>query len=445
MAFEGLSEKLNSVFKKLKQRGKLTEADVKVAMREVRLALLEADVNYLVVKEFTKKVKERAVGVEVLESLTPGQQVIKIVNEELTAIMGKRVARLEYSSNPPTIIMLCGLQGAGKTTTAAKLAKLMVEKNQKRPMLVGCDIYRPAAMKQLQVVGEQVGVPVFIKEGAKPVEIAKLGLREAKRNGRDVVILDTAGRLSIDEALMDEIEDIKKAVNPHEILLVLDAMTGQDAVNTAKAFDEKVDITGAVLSKLDSDSRGGAALSVRHITGKPIKFATIGEKLGDIEPFYPERMASRILGMGDVLTLIEKAEKSFDDKKAQDLHKKMKNASFTLEDFLEQFEQVNKMGGIGSILKMMPGAKGINADDIDEKHIDRIKAIILSMTPQERRKPKMLNASRKKRIARGCGMQVQDINRLLKQFEQTKSMMKRFSKGGKGRRGMPFNMPGMPF
>lgn len=445
MAFEGLSEKLNSVFKKLKQRGKLTEADVKVAMREVRLALLEADVNYLVVKEFTKKVKERAVGSEVLESLTPGQQVIKIVNEELTAIMGKRVARLEYSSNPPTIIMLCGLQGAGKTTTAAKLAKLMVEKNQKRPMLVGCDIYRPAAMKQLQVVGEQVGVPVFIKEGAKPVEIAKLGLREAKRNGRDVVILDTAGRLSIDEALMDEIEDIKKAVNPHEILLVLDAMTGQDAVNTAKAFDEKVNITGAVLSKLDSDSRGGAALSVRHITGKPIKFATIGEKLGDIEPFYPERMASRILGMGDVLTLIEKAEKSFDDKKAQDLHKKMKNASFTLEDFLEQFEQVNKMGGIGSILKMMPGAKGISADDIDEKHIDRIKAIILSMTPQERRKPKMLNASRKKRIARGCGMQVQDINRLLKQFEQTKSMMKRFSKGGKGRRGMPFNMPGMPF
>lgn len=445
MAFEGLSEKLNSVFKKLKQRGKLTEADVKVAMREVRLALLEADVNYLVVKEFTKKVRERAVGSEVLESLTPGQQVIKIVNEELTAIMGKRVARLEYSSNPPTIIMLCGLQGAGKTTTAAKLAKLMVEKNQKRPMLVGCDIYRPAAMKQLQVVGEQVGVPVFIKEGAKPVEIAKLGLREAKRNGRDVVILDTAGRLSIDEALMDEIEDIKKAINPHEILLVLDAMTGQDAVNTAKAFDEKVNITGAVLSKLDSDSRGGAALSVRHITGKPIKFATIGEKLGDIEPFYPERMASRILGMGDVLTLIEKAEKSFDDAKAQDLHKKMKNASFTLEDFLEQFEQVNKMGGIGSILKMMPGAKGINADDIDEKHIDRIKAIILSMTPQERRKPKMLNASRKKRIARGCGMQVQDINRLLKQFEQTKSMMKRFSKGGKGRRGMPFNMPGMPF
>ena len=441
MAFEGLSEKLNAVFSKLKQRGKLTEADVKVAMREVRLALLEADVNFLVVKEFVAKVRERAVGSEVLESLTPGQQVIKIVNEELTALMGKRAEKIVYSSNPPTVIMLCGLQGAGKTTTAAKLAKLMKEKDGKRPILVGCDIYRPAAMKQLQVVGESVGVPVFIKENADPVKIAKESIKEAKHQGRDVVILDTAGRLSIDEALMDEIENIKDEVKPNEILLVLDSMTGQDAVNTAKAFDEKVDITGAILTKLDGDTRGGAALSMRHVTGKPIKYATVGEKLSDIEAFHPDRMANRILGMGDVLTLIEKAEEAFDEQKAEALQKKMKNASFTLEDYLEQFEQVKNMGGISSILSMMPGAKGINADDIDEKQIEHVKALILSMTPEERRKPKVLDASRRRRIAKGAGLEVQDLNRLIKQFEQTKVMMKRMSKGKMGRGGMPFGMP----
>ncbi len=441
MAFEGLSEKLNAVFSKLRQRGKLNEADVKVAMREVRLALLEADVNFLVVKDFVGKVRERAVGSEVLESLTPGQQVIKIVNEELTSLMGKRVEKIAYSSNPPTVIMLCGLQGAGKTTTAAKLAKMMKEKEGKRPMLVGCDIYRPAAMKQLQVVGESVGVPVFIKENANPVEIAKEALKEAKHQGRDVVILDTAGRLSIDEALMDEIENIKNEVKPHEILLVLDAMTGQDAVNTAKAFDEKVAITGAILTKLDGDSRGGAALSMLHVTGKPIKFAAVGEKLSDIEPFHPDRMANRILGMGDVLTLIEKAEEAFDEKKAQSLQKKMKDASFTLEDYLDQFEQVKNMGGISSLLAMMPGAKGINADDIDEKQIEHVKALILSMTPEERRKPKVLDASRRRRIAKGAGLEVSDLNRLIKQFEQTKVMMKRMSKGKMGRGGMPSGFP----
>ena len=441
MAFEGLSDKLNAVFSKLRQRGKLTEADVKVAMREVRLALLEADVNFLVVKDFVAKVRERAIGSEVLQSLTPGQQVIKIVNEELTDLMGRRAEKIVYSSNPPTIIMLCGLQGAGKTTTAAKLAKIMKEKDGKRPMLVGCDIYRPAAMKQLQVVGESVGVPVFIMENADPVKIAKESIKEAKHQGRDVVILDTAGRLSIDEALMDEIENIKSEVKPNEILLVLDSMTGQDAVNTAKAFDEKVNITGAILTKLDGDTRGGAALSMRHVTGKPIKYATIGEKLSDIEAFHPDRMANRILGMGDVLTLIEKAEEAFDEKKAEALQKKMKNASFTLEDYLEQFEQVKNMGGISSILSMMPGAKGINADDIDEKQIEHVKALILSMTPEERRKPKVLDASRRRRIAKGAGLEVQDLNRLIKQFEQTKVMMKRMSKGKMGRGGMPFGMP----
>jgi signal recognition particle subunit SRP54 len=377
----------------------------------------------------------------VLESLTPGQQVIKIVNEELTALMGRRAEKIVYSSNPPTVIMLCGLQGAGKTTTAAKLAKIMKEKDGKRPILVGCDIYRPAAMKQLQVVGESVGVPVFIKENADPVKIAKESIKEAKHQGRDVVILDTAGRLSIDEALMDEIENIKDEVKPNEILLVLDSMTGQDAVNTAKAFDEKVDITGAILTKLDGDTRGGAALSMRHVTGKPIKYATVGEKLSDIEAFHPDRMANRILGMGDVLTLIEKAEEAFDEQKAEALQKKMKNASFTLEDYLEQFEQVKNMGGISSILSMMPGAKGINADDIDEKQIEHVKALILSMTPEERRKPKVLDASRRRRIAKGAGLEVQDLNRLIKQFEQTKVMMKRMSKGKMGRGGMPFGMP----
>ncbi len=442
MAFEGLTDKLNAVFSRINKRGKLSEGDVKEAMREVRRALLEADVNFIVAKNFVKAVSERAVGAEVMQSLTPGQQVIKIVNEELTNIMGKHREKIVYSSNPPTIVMLCGLQGAGKTTMCAKLAKHMKEKDNKRPMIAACDIYRPAAIDQLKVVGEQAGVPVFEMGQANPVKIAKEALRAAKKDGRDVLIIDTAGRLHIDNELMKELKDIRSAVNPDEILLVIDAMTGQDAVNAAKAFDEAINISGAILTKLDGDARGGAALSVREVTGKYIKYAGVGEKLDDIEPFYPDRMASRILGMGDVLSLIEKAQETFDEENAKQLNEKIRKASFTLEDFLQQFEQMNKMGGIGAIMKMMPGAPSISEDDIDGKHIGRTKAIILSMTPKERRNPKVLNASRKKRIARGCGMEVQDINRLLKQFEATKKMMKQFSGKGRGRRGgMPFNMP----
>jgi len=442
MAFEGLTDKLNAVFSKIRQRGKLSEGDVKEAMREVRRALLEADVNFMVAKKFVKAVSERAIGEEVMQSLTPGQQVIKIVNEELTNIMGKKREKIVYSSNPPTIIMLCGLQGAGKTTMCAKLAKHMKEKDNKRPMIAACDIYRPAAIDQLKVVGEQAGVPVFEMGQENPIKIAKEALRAAKKGGRDVLIIDTAGRLHIDDELMDELKDIKKSTKPDEILLVIDAMTGQDAVNAAKAFDEAMDIDGAILTKLDGDARGGAALSVREVTGKSIKYVGIGEKLEDIEPFHPDRMASRILGMGDVLSLIEKAQESFDEENAKKLTEKMKKASFTLEDFLLQFEQMNKMGGIGALMKMMPGAPNIDEDSIDGKQIDRTKAIILSMTPKERRNPKLLNASRKRRIAKGCGMQVQDINRLLKQFEASKKMMKQFSGKGRGRRGgMPFNMP----
>lgn len=441
MAFEGLTKKLNEVFSKIRSRGKLSEADVKDAMRQVRRALLEADVNFLVAKKFVKAVSERAVGAEVMESLTPGQQVIKIVNEELTNIMGKRREKIVYSSNPPTIIMLCGLQGAGKTTMCAKLAKHMKEKDNKRPMIAACDIYRPAAIEQLKVVGEQAGVPVFEMGQQNPVKIAKEALRAAKKGGRDVLIIDTAGRLHIDEILMKELEDIKKAVAPNEILLVVDAMTGQDAVNVAEAFDKSMNIDGVILTKLDGDARGGAALSVREVTGKYIKYAGVGEKLEDIEPFHPERMASRILGMGDVLSLIEKAKESFDEDSAKHLNEKMRTSSFTLEDFLLQFEQMSKMGGLGAVMKMMPGAK-VDADDLDEKRIDRTKAIILSMTLRERKNPKILNASRKKRIAKGCGMRVQDINSLLKQFEMTKKMMKQFSAKGRGKRGnMPFNMP----
>ncbi len=442
MAFEGLTGKLNAVFSKIRKRGKLSEADVKEAMREVRRALLEADVNFMVAKNFIKAVSERAVGAEVMQSLTPGQQVIKIVNEELANIMGKRREKIEYSSNPPTIVMLCGLQGAGKTTMCAKLAKHMKEKDNKRPIIAACDIYRPAAIDQLKVLGQQVDVPVFEMGQANPVKIAKEALRAAKKGGRDVLIIDTAGRLHIDEELMGELKEIKKAVNPDEILLVIDAMTGQDAVNAAKAFDDAISIDGTILTKLDGDARGGAALSVKEVTGKSIKYAGVGEKLDDIEPFYPDRMASRILGMGDVLSLIEKAQESFDEENAKELNEKIRKASFTLEDFLLQFEQMNKMGGIGAIMKMMPGAGNIDEESLDSKQIERTKAIILSMTLKERRNPKVLNASRKKRIAKGCGMEVQDINRLLKQFEMTKKMMKQMSGKGFGRRGnMPFNMP----
>ena len=442
MAFEGLTGKLNAVFSKIRKRGKLSEADVKEAMREVRRALLEADVNFMVAKNFIKAVSERAVGAEVMQSLTPGQQVIKIVNEELANIMGKRREKIEYSSNPPTIVMLCGLQGAGKTTMCAKLAKHMKEKDNKRPIIAACDIYRPAAIDQLKVLGQQVDVPVFEMGQANPVKIAKEALRAAKKGGRDVLIIDTAGRLHIDEELMGELKEIKKAVNPDEILLVIDAMTGQDAVNAAKAFDDAISIDGTILTKLDGDARGGAALSVKEVTGKSIKYAGVGEKLDDIEPFYPDRMASRILGMGDVLSLIEKAQESFDEENAKELNEKIRKASFTLEDFLLQFEQMNKMGGIGAIMKMMPGSGNIDEESLDSKQIERTKAIILSMTLKERRNPKVLNASRKKRIAKGCGMEVQDINRLLKQFEMTKKMMKQMSGKGFGRRGnMPFNMP----
>jgi len=442
MAFEGLTEKLNGVFSRIRQRGKLSEADVKEAMREVRRALLEADVNFMVAKNFVNAVSERAVGSEVMQSLTPGQQVIKIVNEELTNIMGRRREKIVYSSNPPTVIMMCGLQGAGKTTMCAKLAKHMKEKDNKRPIIAACDIYRPAAIDQLKVVGEQAGVPVFEMGQENPVKIAKEALRAAKKGGRDVLIIDTAGRLHIDEELMGELKDIKKAVNPDEVLLVIDAMTGQDAVNAAKAFDEAINIDGAILTKLDGDARGGAALSVREVTGKSIKYAGVGEKLDDIEPFYPDRMASRILGMGDVLSLIEKAQETFDEDSAKKLSEKMRKASFTLEDFLQQFEQMGKMGGIGAIMKMMPGTPNIDEDSIDQKQIERTKAIILSMTLKERRNPKVLDASRKRRIAKGCGMEVQDINRLLKQFEATKTMMKQLSGKGMGRRGnMPFKLP----
>ena len=450
MAFEGLSEKLNNVFKKLKSHGKLTESDVKVAMREVKLALLEADVSYKVVKDFVAGVTERAVGNEVLESLTPGQQVIKIVNEELVKLMGSENARLEFPSKPPCIIMMCGLQGSGKTTHSAKLGKYLKAQG-KRPLLVACDVYRPAAIKQLQVVGEQAGVHVFEMGQGNPVNIAKEALKHAKDYGNDVVILDTAGRLHIDEALMDELSDIKEAVNPNEILLVVDAMTGQDAVNVADAFNKQLEIDGVIITKLDGDTRGGAALSVLAVTGKPIKFAGMGEKLDDLEPFHPSRMASRILGMGDVLTLIEKAEASFDEKQAQKLEKKIKDKSFDFNDLLDQFEQIQKMGPLKSLVKMIPGANKINEDDIDERAIDRTKAIIYSMTPKERAKPEIISPSRKRRIAAGSGMKVEDVNRLLKQLDQMKQMMKMMTgKHGKnfgrgfGAMGMK-NKGGFPF
>ena len=427
---DNLSEKLQATFKKLKGRGKINEKDVKEAMREVKLALLEADVNFKIVKDFIKVVKERSVGSEVLESLTPGQQVIKIVNEELTNLMGETQSKIEYSSDTVSTIMMVGLQGAGKTTTSGKIAKLLREKDHKKPLLVACDIYRPAAIKQLQVVGEQLDIPVFtMGDKTNPVNIAKAGIEHAKKNGLDLVILDTAGRLHIDEELMDELVNIKSEVNPKEILLTVDSMTGQDAVNVAKNFNETLEVTGVVLTKLDGDTRGGAALSVRKVTGKPIKFIGVGEKLDDIEMFHPDRMASRILGMGDVLTLIEKAEKAFDEDKAKDLQKKIKNQQFDFTDFLDQMEQMRDMGPMQDILKMIPGmgSKAMKGINIDEKELDKIKAIIKNMTPAERRNAKLINGSRKKRIAAGSGTTPRDVNKLLKQFKQSKKMMQQMS------------------
>ena len=436
MAFEGLTDKLQGAFKKLNSKGKLTEADVKAAMREVRMALLEADVNFTVVKDFVKKVTDRAVGADILESLTPGQQVIKIVNEELTALMGGSNAKLTYSSQPPTIYMLCGLQGAGKTTMCGKLGN-MIKKGDKKPLLVACDVYRPAAIKQLQVVGGQVGVEVFERGQGNPVEIAKEAIEYARYYGRDPVIIDTAGRLHIDTNLMQELRDVRDAVKPKEILLVVDAMTGQDAVTVAKTFNDELGVDGVILTKLDGDTRGGAAISVRAVTGKPIKFSGIGEKLTDLEPFHPDRMASRILGMGDVLSLIEKAQDSFDEKQAIDLTRKMRTNAFTLEDYLEQMKQLNKMGSITDVLKMIPGVGSKIKDvDIDEEKVMKAQkkneAIILSMTRMERRNPDILNASRKRRIAAGSGTTVQEVNLLLKQFDQAKSMMKNVMGGMKG-------------
>ena len=439
MAFEGISAKLQSVFKKLTGKGRLSEKDVKEAMREIKLALLEADVNFVVVKDFVKKVSERAVGADVLESLTPGQQIIKIVNEELTALMGSTNARLDFGSTKPAVILMAGLQGAGKTTMCGKLALLLKKQYGKNPLLCACDIYRPAALDQLKVVGEKAGVPVFEKGKTDPVQVASEALEYARRNFYDVLIVDTAGRLHIDSDMMDELVRIREAVRPTEILLVIDSMTGQDAVNAAKAFHEAVPLTGVILTKLDGDTRGGAALSVKAVTGKPIKFAGTGEKLGDIEPFHPERMASRILGMGDVLTLIEKAQQAFDEKKAVELEKKMRTASFDLNDYLEQMDQMQSMGSMEDILKMIPGASKLGNIQIDEKALARTKAIVLSMTKEERSNPDLLNASRRKRIAKGSGTSVQEVNRLMNQFNQSKQLMKQLSGKKLGRRG------GFPF
>ena len=443
MAFEGLSEKLSSAFKKLRNRGKLSEADVKEAMREVRLALLEADVNYKVAKDFTNKVVEEAVGQKVMESLTPAQMVIKIVNDQLVELMGGEAAPLANANRPPCVILMCGLQGSGKTTHSGKLAKLLKSKGH-RPLLVACDIYRPAAIDQLCVVGERAGVPVFRMGIENPVKIAKAAVEHAKFHGNDYVILDTAGRLHIDEQLMEELKNIRSTVEPAEILLVVDAMTGQDAVNVASTFDEALGITGVILTKLDGDTRGGAALSVRAVTGKPIKFAGMGEKLDDLEVFHPSRMASRILGMGDVMTLIEKAEQQIDEKQAEELARKMQENKFDLNDLLDQFRQIQKMGDIKSLLGMIPGmGKQLKDVDIDPKQFARTEAIILSMTAEERAKPDLINPARKRRIAAGCGQKVEDVNRLLKQYRSMQDMMKQLRKmNKKGGRGMP-NLPGM--
>ncbi len=434
MAFENLSEKLSAAFKRLRSKGKLSESDVKEAMREVRMALLEADVNYKVAKDFVAKVSERAVGKEVMESLTPAQMVVKIVDEELTALMGGGESRLNSPSSPPAVVLFCGLQGSGKTTHAAKLA-LMLKNQGHRPLLAACDVYRPAAIQQLQVLGEQAGVPVFEEGNGDPVKISRNAVKHAKDYGNDFVLIDTAGRLQIDEALMDELRRIKEAVQPTDILLVVDAMTGQEAVNVAKSFHELLDITGVVLTKLDGDARGGAALSVRAVTGRPIKFAGTGEKLSDLEVFHPDRMASRILGMGDVLTLIEDAQKNLDQKAAQKTAEKLMKNRIDLEDMLDQIRQMKKMGPIQDVLQKMPGISQQMKDiPIDDRQIDRTEAILLSMTPRERKKPELMNPSRKRRVAAGSGMKVEDVNRLLKQFEQMKKLMKQFKKKGLRRR-----------
>ena len=452
MAFEGLTEKLSAAFKKLRGKGRLSEADVKEAMKEIRMALLEADVNFKVVKQFVAKVTERAVGADVLESLTPAQMIIKIVNEELTQLMGGESTKIAISSKPPTVVMLVGLNGAGKTTNGAKLAGFMKKHNGKRPLLVACDTFRPAAITQLEVVGSQVDVPVFQMGQIDPIDIAKAGIEHARKHGNDMVFIDTAGRLHVDEELMDQLRQMKAAISPDEILLIVDAMIGQDAVNAAKAFDEALDITGVMLTKLDGDARGGAALSIKAVTGKPIKFVGVGEKLDQVEVFHPDRMASRILGMGDMLSLIEKAQQTFDMQKAAELEQKLRKNKFTLSDFYDQLVQVKGMGSLADIAGMLPGvnAKALEGASVDEKAMARTEAIILSMTPQEREDPSLLNNSRKKRIAAGSGTQVVDINRLLKQFELMQQMTKQFS-GGKlkrmakrGRFGGG-KLPGLPF
>ena len=446
MVFESLSDKLQNTLSKLTGKGKLSEKDIDAAMREVRLALLEADVNFKVVKNFVKKVKERSLGQEVMESLTPGQQVIKIVNDELTKLMGETEAKIDFSKKP-TVILMSGLQGAGKTTTSAKLANLM-KKQSKRPLLVACDVYRPAAIKQLQVVGEQVGVPVFsMGDKISPVDIAKAAVEHAKKNGNDVVILDTAGRLHIDENLMNELQEIVDETEPSEVLLVLDAMTGQDAVNVAEAFDSRLKLTGVILTKLDGDARGGAALSIRAVTDVAIKFIATGEKLDQLETFHPDRMSNRILGMGDVLSLIEKAQANFDEKKASELEEKLRNQSFTFDDFLDQMEQMKNMGPLEDILAMIPGMnnKALKNINIDQKEFVRVEAIIKSMTKEERIKPDIIDVSRRKRIAEGSGCSPADVNKLLKQFKDLRKMMKQFGKmGSKMKRGSRFKMP-FPF
>lgn len=448
MAFEGLADRLQDTLQKIRGKGKVTEADVKEMMREVRLALLEADVNFKVVKQFVNKVKERAIGQEVMKSLTPGQQVIKVVNEELTALMGGEQSKIAVSNRPPTVIMMAGLQGAGKTTTVGKLANHLRKNHNRKPLLVAADIYRPAAINQLETLGKQLSMPVFsMGDQVSPIEIASKAIEKAKEEHLDYVIIDTAGRLHIDENLMQELKDVKEAVTPDEIFLVVDSMTGQDAVNVAESFNDALDITGVVLTKLDGDTRGGAALSIKAVTDKPIKFAGMGEKLDALEPFHPERMASRILGMGDVLTLIEKAQTSVDEDKAKELEKKMRTMSFTFDDFLDQLGQVRSMGPLDELMDMIPGMnkKAMKNVSVDEKQIGRVEAIIQSMTTREKEEPDIINASRKKRIAVGSGTTVQDVNRLLKQFEEMKKMMKQMtnmSKGGK-KKGKGMNFPFM--
>ena len=447
MAFESLTNRLQQAMSKIRRKGKVSEADVKEMMREIRLALLEADVNLQVVKDFTKRVRERAVGVEVLESLSPAQQIVKIVDEELTKTLGSETVELNKSPKIPTVIMMTGLQGAGKTTFTGKLAKHLMKTENARPLLIAGDVYRPAAIDQLKVLGQQLEVPVFdMGTDANPVEIVRQGLALAKEKKNDYVLIDTAGRLHIDEALMDELKQIKELANPNEILLVVDAMTGQDAVNVADSFNEQLGITGVVITKMDGDTRGGAALSIRAVTGAPIKFVGSGEKLTDLEIFHPDRMSSRILGMGDMLTLIEKAQQDVDQEKAKDLEKKMRESSFTLDDFLEQLDQVKNLGPLDDIMKMIPGMnkmKGLDKLNMSEKQIDHIKAIIQSMTPKERSNPETLNVSRKKRIAKGSGRSLQEVNRLMKQFNDMKKMMKQFTGGGKGKKAKRNQMQNM--